>query len=141
MKVCSDSLVIILQLGLSTLKLVALKLSPGIAFDLSLVALRKVFELSFQWSQCEEFSLIVQLLSLTLLKIPLLLGQLLREYFLLVVEDLEVLFRAQELIVKILGLFLGLYDVRLLGLDDFFEFPLLDHHEVIVTLLASKLCL
>ena len=81
----------------------------------------------------------VELLALTLLKFLLLLSKLFREYLLLIVENLEVFFRAQELVVKILGLFLSFDYACLLSLDNFLELNFLGHHEVIVTLLTGKL--
>ena len=54
-------------------------------------------------------------------------------------ENLEVLFSAQELVVKILRLFLCFDNACLLSLDNFLELYLLGHHEVIVTLLTGKL--
>ena len=71
----------------------------------------------------------------------MLLGQFLREDLLLVVKNLEVLLRAQELVVVILGFLLCLEDLVSLGFDDLLKLPFLDHHEIVVSLLSRKLSL
>lgn len=104
-----------------------------------LVALRERFQLRLEWPELEKLPLAVQLLPLTFLQFLLFLCELLREYFLLVVKDLEILLGTQELVVEVLGLFLSLNDLCLLGLYHLLELSLLDHDEVVIALLAGEL--
>lgn len=87
----------------------------------------------------EELPFLVKLGPLYLLHLLLFGSELLGEHLLLVVQDLEVLLGAQELVVVLRRLVPSLQDLALLGLDDLLQLYLLVHDQLHVLLQASEL--
>lgn len=87
-----------------------------------------------EWSQLEQFSLLLQFDLLNLLDFFVLFGQLVAQHLLLVVQDLEVFFGAQELVVVLGRLALRLNDFFLLLSDDLLQLHLLVVHQLQVLL-------
>mmetsp|Transcript_8430 Transcript_8430/g.12855 ORF Transcript_8430/g.12855 Transcript_8430/m.12855 type:complete len:222 (-) Transcript_8430:1759-2424(-) len=94
-QVSLDSLVVSCQLCDVRLHLVALVLAANVSFDLLFIGLGEVLQLSLEWPQHEQFSLLVELDLLYLLDFPLLIGELLRKDLLFILENLEVLLCAE----------------------------------------------
>ena len=88
-------------------ELVALELNLAVHLYLGPVVLREVVQLGFEWSELQQLPFGIQLFSFTLGEISVLFGELVRQDFLLVMENLEVLLGAYELIVKVLALLFG----------------------------------
>lgn len=69
----------------------------------------------------------------------MLFGEFIGQYFLLIVENLEVLFGANQLVVKVLALLFSFQNLCLLIFDDLFKLCLGHHHDVIIILLTVQL--
>lgn len=115
------------------------ELNCHIRLNLRAVVFIQVFEVVFQGSKLEEFPFLVKLGPLHLLHLLLLGSQFLRQHLLLVVQDLEVLLGAQELVVVLGGLVLSREHLALLRLDDLLQLYLLVHYQFHVLLEPSEL--
>jgi hypothetical protein len=102
---------------------------------------RKGVQLLLQRTQLEKLTLVIQLVPLSLSRLGLLLGQLLRQESLLALEHLEVLLNSHHLLVVLSCLLLGLHGLLLARLHCLLQLFLRSHQQLDIILFPLQLAL